>query len=81
MTIEEIGRVRDLASEYLSMWFGFSTTAMAKRTPEWIDAAAKRLDGKFSTCCECGEDYPAKEHRIDGEVFCAKCRPMWETKK
>lgn len=74
MSIEEIGQLRRSCDDYLSMWFGFSEEARSKRTPEWVEAAAKRLEGKTEPCCECGEDYPAADLQLGGEIYCANCR-------
>lgn len=74
MTIDEIGNLKRAADEYMSMWFGFDRTQAAKRTPEWIEAASKRLAGQVEPCCECGEDYPRVDLHFGREIYCAKCR-------
>lgn len=76
MTIDEIGGVKDTAAEYLSMWFGFDQKQKAKRTPEWIEAASKRLAGQVEPCCECGEDYPRVDLHFGREIYCPKCRAI-----
>lgn len=72
--IEEIGQLQRLCQTYFDKWFGYSPQARAKRTPEWLAKAVKRLDGQTEYCCECLEDYPASDLKVLGEIYCAKCR-------
>lgn len=78
MTMEQIGEIERRAAEYRRKWYGFDRESRGKRTDEWVTRASARLHGKTSTCCECGEDYPAVEHHFGDHVFCDKCRPSWE---
>lgn len=74
LPIEGVSKLKDMASDYLSTWFGFSREAKAKQTPEWIAAATHRLAGQTEPCCKCGEDYPRADLHFGEEIYCAKCR-------
>lgn len=73
-SIEELCEMRRLISEYISTWFCFDQKYKARRTPEWIEKAKWRLEGKTEPCCECGEQYPTNELHFEGHVFCKSCR-------
>jgi hypothetical protein len=79
MSIDEVARVAHHLDRYISKWYGFCRTAKAERTPEWVEAASKRLEGKTAPCCECGDPYPLADLRFGegpASIYCVVCRAM-----
>lgn len=79
MSIDEIADMAHRLERYISKWHGFDRTARAERTPEWVEAASRRLDGKTAPCCECGDGYPLADlYFKDGpaSIYCAVCRTL-----
>ncbi len=64
---EENRSLRKLVGEYQQM-----QPASNKIDP----ITGEDLTNMTEYCCECGEDYPAEDLILGGEIFCFKCREL-----
>jgi hypothetical protein len=70
MPPDSLGKFKRGCEDYSAKLFGLKPPA----SEEERRLLKARYAGQVEPCCECGNDYPRGDLKIDGEIFCAKCR-------